>query len=77
MLRLYSDHTDEEFLARLVRQLIREGRAGPKGKNLSQVVRESVRKAQSQRGKRQMEGNEPILSVTSVSWGCFCDKVSY
>jgi hypothetical protein len=57
MLQFYRDHTEAEFLAQFVRQLIREGRPAARGKNLSQLVREDVRSAKSQRGKKAKEKN--------------------
>jgi predicted nuclease of restriction endonuclease-like (RecB) superfamily len=42
MRQFYRDHTDAEFLAQVVRELTRQGKAAPKDDNLSQFVREMV-----------------------------------
>jgi hypothetical protein len=42
MRQFYRDHTEEQFLAQLVRELTRQGKPAPQGENLSQLVRELV-----------------------------------
>jgi DUF1016 N-terminal domain len=42
MRQFYRDHTEEQFLSQLVRELTRQGKSAPKGENLSQLVREMV-----------------------------------
>jgi predicted nuclease of restriction endonuclease-like (RecB) superfamily len=42
MRQFYRDHTEEQFLAQLVRELTRQGKPAPQGENLSQVVRDLV-----------------------------------
>jgi len=42
MRQLYRDHTDAQFLAQIVRELVRQGKPPPANDNLSQIVREMV-----------------------------------
>lgn len=42
MLQFYRTHTDEQFLAQVVRELSKKGKTAPSSENLSQLVREMI-----------------------------------